>query len=164
MKRIPIIRRRMLPNALRFGSRLWQPSISLPRQDRRPIMDAVLGPNQIQELRTKHYNATLTKFQLVHHELGFFTIKPDKGVAPHRAGQYLTLGLGAWEARVAGTASDLKQPEDALKLIRRAYSISHPILDDQGKLLPADRDVLDFYIVLVGSSASGGPAGLTPRL
>lgn len=123
-----------------------------------------LTATEKQELRSKNYNAELTSVRLAHRELGFFTVKPDKGVPPHRAGQYLTLGLGLWEPRVASASSDLASAPDLSKVLRRAYSISHPILDDAGDLLPPHRGVLDFYIVLVGESSSGGPAGLTPRL
>jgi ferredoxin/flavodoxin---NADP+ reductase len=49
-------------------------------------------------------------------------------------------------------------------LIRRAYSISSPILDSAGQLLDRARtDWLEFYVVLVRESDKGPPA-LTPRL
>ncbi len=50
------------------------------------------------------------------------------------------------------------------KLIRRAYSISCPVLDDHGELLNPERiDWLEFYIVLVRETDHNPPA-LTPRL
>jgi ferredoxin--NADP+ reductase len=49
-------------------------------------------------------------------------------------------------------------------LIKRAYSISCSLLDEQGLLLRANQaNYLEFYIALVRPSAAGAPA-LTPRL
>jgi ferredoxin--NADP+ reductase len=49
-------------------------------------------------------------------------------------------------------------------MIRRAYSISCPVLDDRGQLLDLQKtDWLEFYIVLV-RSADKRPPALTPRL
>lgn len=57
------------------------------------------------------------------------------------------------------------KPGDETKLIRRAYSLSCPILDDQTRELAKydSPEWLEFYIVLVRSSEKGPPA-LTPRL
>src|SRR5207249_1124683 len=49
-------------------------------------------------------------------------------------------------------------------LIRRAYSISHPILNDSGRLVAeGELDYLEFYIVLV-RKADKNPPALTPRI
>src|SRR5262249_61278515 len=58
------------------------------------------------------------------------------------------------------------KPGDEARLVRRAYSISHPVLDDSGRLVDNDKtDYLEFYITLVrdGPDPSKPPA-LTPRL
>ena len=116
------------------------------------------------ELRKKHYNATVVALRRAHEELMTVRVRPDFPVPVHKPGQYSTLGLGAWEPRAADCQVETPKPGDEHKLIRRAYSISCPILDDAGALLERDRiDWLEFYIVLV-REASKNPPALTPRL
>lgn len=124
-----------------------------------------LTEDQRAELRQRYYNATLTGLRLANPELGMFRVRPDRPLPPIAPGQYLTLGLGLWEDRVAGVPDDVPEGADAARVLRRAYSISHPILDDAGELVrPEKPHDLEFYIVLVRESGSGGPSGLTPRL
>lgn len=123
-----------------------------------------MTPDDIAELRKKHYNASVAGLRLANPELMIARIRPDAGVAPHRPGQYSTLGLGHWEARAPDCQEENPRPGDEKKLIRRAYSISCSVLDDAGNLL--DRTTqpwLEFYIVLVRHAEKGPPA-LTPRL
>lgn len=116
-----------------------------------------------EELRTRHYNATITHFEKAHSDLWLIRVKPDVGDASHRAGQYATLGLGYWEARIDAAADPIDQ-ERQEKLVRRSYSISSPILDTTGYLVdPHETEDLEFYIVLVPPSDNRVPA-LTPRL
>jgi ferredoxin--NADP+ reductase len=119
---------------------------------------------QIAELRQKHYNAAIVGLRQAHSDLMTIRVKPDFRLPSHKPGQYSTLGLGAWELRAPGCQEEpLKAGEDT-KLIRRAYSISSSILDENGKLFNRDQaDWLEFYVVLVRDSAKGPPA-LTPRL
>jgi ferredoxin--NADP+ reductase len=56
------------------------------------------------------------------------------------------------------------KPGDEEKLVRRAYSISHPVLDAQGELVKPGQDWLEFYIVLVRDTDTGKAPALTPRL
>ena len=73
--------------------------------------------------------------------------------------------MGQWEPRSPGCQEETPRPADDAKLIRRAYSISNSVLDEQGKLLDFDVNHapwLEFYIVLVREAAKA-PA-LTPRL
>lgn len=116
---------------------------------------------EIEELRRKHYNATIEDLRMPHEHLMIVRVKPDQEVPVFSGGQYTTLGLGSWEPRVDnGVLAELPKP----KLIRRAYSISCPMVDSQGKLLSNDQiDYLEFYITLVLRPDSDDPP-LTPRL
>jgi ferredoxin--NADP+ reductase len=116
------------------------------------------------ELRKKYYNATVVSLTRVHDELMTLRIRPDFPLPAHRPGQYSTLGMGGWEPRAEGCQPETPKPGDEQKLIRRAYSISSPILDGAGQLLDrAKTEWLEFYVVLVRESDQGPPA-LTPRL
>lgn len=120
--------------------------------------------HEIAELRKKTYNGTVTHLRLANPDLAILRVRPDAGVAPHRPGQYSTLGLGHWEPRAPGCQEEIPKPGEEKKLIRRAYSISCSVLDDQGELLNRERqDYLEFYIVLVRQAEKAPPA-LTPRL
>lgn len=122
-----------------------------------------MSTDEIAELRTKHYNAMVDSIKLPNEDLMVLRVRPDAGVQPHRAGQYSTLGMGYWEPRAPGCQPETLKLGDERKLIRRAYSISSSILDDDGKLPDrANKDWLEFYIVLV-RQAEQSPA-LTPRL
>jgi ferredoxin--NADP+ reductase len=120
---------------------------------------------EIAELRARQYNATITYLKKVNPDLAIIRIKPDFPLPTHKPGQYSTLGLGQWEPRAEGCQEETPKPADEKKLIRRAYSISCPMLDDAGQLLDPEetKSWLEFYIVLVRESDKGPPA-LTPRL
>lgn len=120
-------------------------------------------PARTEELRARHYNATITHFEKAHSDLWLIRVKPDVGDASHRAGQYATLGLGYWEPRIDAAADPIDKDRQE-KLVRRSYSISSPILDSHGYLVdPHETDELEFYVVLVPPSDDRVPA-LTPRL
>lgn len=115
------------------------------------------------DLAERHYNATITHFDRAHSDLWLLRVRPDHGDVAHEAGQYASLGLGYWEPRADG-ATDPGIDTKWDKLVRRSYSISSPIFDDQGYLAdPTHGDTLEFYIVLVPASPDRVP-GLTPRL
>lgn len=115
-------------------------------------------------LRKKLYNATVVRLKKVHEDLMIVRVRPDFPLPKHLPGQYSTLGLGNWEPRHSGVQEEVAKPDEAPKLIRRAYSISSPVLDDDGHLLDLARtDWLEFYIVLV-READKAPPALTPRL
>jgi ferredoxin--NADP+ reductase len=121
--------------------------------------------DQIEQLRQKHYNATVTRLSLVHPELMTLRVCPDWQLASHKPGQYSTLGMGYWEPRSPDCQEEQLKPGDDEKLVRRAYSISCSILDDDGRLLDrAEADWLEFYIVLVRQADAERPPALTPRL
>src|SRR2546421_894148 len=123
-----------------------------------------MTPEEIAELRKKHYNATVASLKLGNEDLMILRVRPDAGVHPHRPGQYSTLGMGHWEPRAPGCQEEIPKPGEEKKLIRRAYSISCSILDEAGAVPDrAKQDWLEFYIVLVRQAEKAAPA-LTPRL
>jgi ferredoxin--NADP+ reductase len=76
------------------------------------------------------------------------------------------LGLGYWEPRHKDATPEKELGDKKIRrLVRRAYSVSHPILDADGNLLKPDKiDFLEFYIVLVIRHEGQSAPGLTPRL
>ncbi len=117
----------------------------------------------IEELRDEHYNATITSFEPTHSDLWVLRVKPDRGGISHLPGQYASLGLGYWEDRI-DDAHDPDIDERWDKLVRRSYSISSKMFDDDGYLCGVEgSEELEFYIVLVPPTPDNVP-GLTPRL
>lgn len=117
-----------------------------------------------ERLREKYYNATITSFENHHSDLWILRVKPDVGDASHEPGQYATLALGYWEPRLDGLDEDLDEVKIE-KLVRRSYSISHPMLDEDDDLVaPEDIDGVEFYIVLVRPEGMDHLPELTPRL
>lgn len=117
----------------------------------------------IEELREEHYNATITHFEPTHSDLWVLRVRPDHGDTSHVPGQYASLGLGFWEERIDDAIDD-NLDERWTKLIRRSYSISHPIFDEHSYLArQVHSDELEFYIVLVQPTPDNVPE-LTPRL
>ena len=120
-------------------------------------------PGVLEELGQEHYNATITKFEPTHTDLWVLRVKPDGGKTSHIPGQYASLGLGYWEERT-DDAVDPGLDVKWHKLIRRSYSISNRIFDENGYLARDNSgEELEFYIVLVPPT-DGHVPGLTPRL
>jgi ferredoxin--NADP+ reductase len=120
---------------------------------------------QTADLQKKHYNATLVWERRANPDLAVMRVQPDFPLPVHKPGQYSTLGLGNWEPRVPGCQEENLGPNEELRLVRRAYSISCSVLDEEHRLL--DRSGvqwLEFYIVLVRESGKEKPPALTPRL
>ena len=147
-----------------------------------------------EDLREEHYNATITHFREIHDTLVIFQVKADFPLPPYKPGQYVSLGLGWWEDRSEGCGKDkllmlgervaaLKDNEqpapleerekltneyDVLvqKLIKRSYSICHPVLDETGAFAdPLKENSLEFYITIIRGWDDGDTAPLlTPRL
>jgi ferredoxin--NADP+ reductase len=122
-----------------------------------------LAPDEIDALRLRHYNATLLERRDIHADLAVFRIRPDGGIPTFAAGQYLAVGLGYWEPRVAGAQPETLPVAKQQKLVRRAYSISCPLVGPDGGPRPCSTwDFLEFYVTLVREAAE--PPALTPRL
>lgn len=117
----------------------------------------------IEELRSEHYNATITHFEPTHSDLWVLRVRADHGGSSFTPGQYASLGLGYWESRI-DDATDANLDERWDKLVRRSYSISSRMFDETGYLSDeGGLDELEFYIVLVPATEESVP-GLTPRL
>ena len=131
------------------------------------IDSAPLDAEEANELRDKFYNARIVDRIDVHEDLARFRIRPDAPIPPFKPGQYVALGLGNWEPRLAGTQFEVVPEKKLRKLTRRAYSISCPMIDPAGTVLPVDSvDYLEFYITLVrqADSPDKQPPILTPRM
>jgi ferredoxin--NADP+ reductase len=125
----------------------------------------MLTPDQISELRQKRYNATIVRLRRAHSDLLMMRVRSDFPRPVHQPGQYSSLGLGYWEPRMPGCQEEQLKPGEEQRLVRRAYSIGCPVLDDDGRLLDlAATDWLEFYIVLVRESDKEQAPALTPRL
>ncbi len=123
-----------------------------------------ISPEEIAELRSENYNATVMALHRANEELAILRVVPDAGPCHFSPGQYTTLGLGYWEPRISEV--QLEEIDDAhlRKMVRRAYSFSSPILDEQGELVRPDASgFVEFYTVLIRQGEER-PPGLTPRL
>ena len=126
----------------------------------------MLDAATLQDLRRKHYNATLTDVRKAHDTLWCFRVKPDFPIPDFHPGQYTTLGLGAWEPRHPEAVPEPDLDEKKVRrLARRAYSVSHPVVNPgNGHLATRGLDYLEFYIVMVAGGANEPAPLLTPRL
>ncbi len=116
-----------------------------------------------EKLREESYNATISSIRAHNPDLWVMRVRPDAPAEPFKAGQYTTLGLGFWEERADEEIEDFEDdPGQREKMARRSYSVSSSIVDDDGNLMPAHPEDIEFYLVLVRRS-NGLPA-LTPRL
>ena len=113
-------------------------------------------------LRRLHYNATFTQIRAHNEDLWVMKIRPDEPIDPFEAGQYTTLALGYWEPR-ADDATDELSTGQREKLVRRSYSVSSSIVDENGNLVEPHPQDVEFYIVKVRPGAGQIPA-LTPRI
>ncbi|MGE3314947.1 MAG: ferredoxin--NADP reductase [Planctomycetaceae bacterium] len=133
----------------------------------------------VERLRNENYNAAVESVRHVHEELMVIRVRPELERPAFVAGQYTLLGLGAWEPRNDGvtrpapthstgdadTAKASERKKDlGQSLIRRAYSISCPLIDDLGRMVTVDQiEYLEFFITLVRKPTDEPPV-LTPRL
>jgi len=126
-----------------------------------------VNSHDIAALRGEHYNATITWMKRVNEELMLLRVRPDQLVPDFKPGQYATLGLGYWEKRVEDCQPEELREDLRFDLVRRAFSISSPILSPDGLSLlePGQEDSLEFYVTLVRYSEEGDPApAFTTRL
>lgn len=123
----------------------------------------LLSATQQQELRQKHYNATLSHIHEIRPQLWIMRIVPDGTQPEFLPGQFTTIGLLDFEKSVTLCQRGTTEKEQS-RLHKRAYSISHPVLQDNGELYRKHPNFLEFYIVLVNQGNNNKPPLLTPRL
>ena len=117
----------------------------------------------LEHLREKKYNATLVSIQEFNYGLRIFRIKPDDAKLKYAPGQFVSIGLWSCEKGVSHCKKEGDTPEVA-SLLKRPYSISHPMTNKMGKLVSeGENNYLEFYIVLVSVDGDKLPT-LTPRL
>lgn len=104
-----------------------------------------------EELRDQTYNAEVIHKQLITDDLAIFHILPDTVLNELQAGQFVNIGLFDFETPAAADAAG--------NLIKRAYSVSSPIIDDSQNLIDFQGNIhVELYITRV-------PNGLlTPKL
>ncbi|HWB12634.1 MAG TPA: ferredoxin--NADP reductase [Pirellulales bacterium] len=123
-------------------------------------LDGKLVEGELQRLRSEFYNASVVEVRDAHEELRILRVRPDGERVSLQAGQYATLGLGSWEACIAGSHD--AQPVRP-QLIRRAYSVACSMLDESSSLVRlGDCEYLEFYVALVRGKSP--ELRLTPRL
>lgn len=126
-----------------------------------------LSQEEVQALRGRYYNAAVEEVFEIQKALWILRVKPDKGIGDFKPGQYTTLGLGIWEKCLGENGPEDLKPGQEKQLLRRAYSVSHPMLNSQtGKLYTQSEIVFfEFYVTLVlGDRSKPTPPRLTPRL
>jgi ferredoxin/flavodoxin---NADP+ reductase len=109
------------------------------------------------------YNGTVLSIREVHSDLLIMRVEPDFTIPEYEPGQYTVLGLGHWEERLDNCGNEIIKPGKERKLIKRAYSISSPVMEN-GMLLQHQEDFFEFYITLVRTPESHTKPTLTPRL
>ena len=126
-------------------------------------MPGTFSTDQVKELRQQAYNCTVIYLRLAHEELMVLRVRPDFDIPTHKAGQYTVLGLGYWEPRCDVCQEEQLKENQLTKVVKRAYSLSSPILrSDDNLLRPEDEDFLEFYVALVRQADK--PPALTPRV
>ncbi len=97
---------------------------------------------QKENLRAESYNAEIISFERVKDDLAIIRIKPDDENAEYSAGQFISLGIYNFERDRFG--------HEEAKLIKRPYSVSSPIVDNECQLWDIEyRDFYELYIVRV---------------
>ncbi len=120
------------------------------------------GAEDPDQLRSRHYNATITHIREQNPDLWVMRIRPDEPPQDYKPGQYTTLGLGYWEPR-SDEAPEEFDPKKHDRMALRSYSVSSSVVDDNGNPLPRGGPEVEFYIVKVRPGQVEIPA-LTPRL
>lgn len=105
----------------------------------------------IKELRDKLYNAEITGERVHHGTVMVMRVRPDEVIPVPRPGQWLEMGLGVFEPVMEGAEPGSPRRKPADELIKRAYSLSSPILTpDRSRLIePGEWEGLEFFLSLV---------------
>ncbi len=120
------------------------------------------GAEEPDQLRAKHYNATISHIRAHNSDLWVINVRPDEAPQDYKPGQYTTLGLGYWEPR-SDEAPEEFDPKKHDRMALRSYSVSSSIVDERGNPVPRGGREVEFYIVKVRPGQVEIPA-LTPRL
>lgn len=120
------------------------------------------GAEDPEQLRARHYNATITHIRAHNPDLWVLKVRPDEPPQDYKAGQYTTLGIGYWEPR-SDDAPEEFDPKKHDRMALRSYSVSSSIVDETGNPLPRGGPEVEFYIVKVRPGQLEIP-DLTPRL
>jgi ferredoxin--NADP+ reductase len=115
-----------------------------------------------------YYNAVIVEERVLVWSVMVLRWVPDRATPPPKPGQWLELGLGVWERVMRGAEPGSPRRFPPEGLIRRAYSISSPILDASGSRLldPGEMEGTEFFLSLVLPPAerSSRVPNLTGRL
>lgn len=131
--------------------------------ENRAIATAEVSVPTPEDLRLRHYNATVTFVRRPDDETLVFRVRPDAPFPPVKPGQAASLGLGRWEPRCDGVPVEF-DPAARTPLIRRSYSVASPMIDESGGIVPVGAgSELEFLVTLV-TSETDDPGRLTPRL
>jgi ferredoxin--NADP+ reductase len=105
----------------------------------------------IDALRRKHYNATITGERIHTGTVMIIQVTPDAPVPEPRPGQWMEMGLGIWEPVRDGAEGGNVKRAAPDSLVLRAYSLSSPILTPNlvRFLEPGEWDGLEFFLSLV---------------
>jgi len=112
----------------------------------------------------EEYNGTLVHVRRPHDDLMVFRVRPDAPIPPYEAGQWISIGVGMWESRVAGLAPECIADEERVKLVRRPLSISSSILADGGDALLRLEDESWYELYATFPREAPVPPALTARL
>ncbi|MEO1497306.1 MAG: ferredoxin--NADP reductase [Planctomycetota bacterium] len=128
-----------------------------------------LSEDEIRQLREEHYNSTITWMEKPNDRLMRVRVRLDDGVRDngpaldYEPGQYTTLGLGYWEYRMPLAQAENLDEKLVRRVVKRAYSISSRLVDDDGAVVAAGpEDEPELYVALV--TESDKPPAFTPRL
>ena len=119
------------------------------------MLSTALTNDEVAALRSQHYNATVVARRDCHADLMVIQVRPDEDLPAWEPGQYTVLGLGYWEPRVQDCQVESLTTKQRQQLIKRAYSISSPIVR-------VSETEWEFYIALLRKADD--PPALTPRL
>lgn len=125
--------------------------------------DGPVSDDYLERLRSRHYNATITK--LIRSDGGhtMLRVRPDTGNVRFRAGDFASLGVGMWEPR-DDDVEDVESHEELQRMIRTTHAISSPVFDDRGYLTdPTSASEFEFYMA-ADDSTKDRKSSLTPRL
>ncbi len=102
-------------------------------------------------LRETHYNAAIVHKRVCRDSVMVIRVVPDGPLPQPMAGQWVELGLGVWEPVMPGAEAGTAKRLAPDSVIRRAYSVSSPILDPGGgRLVRRDEETsLEFFLSLV---------------